>query len=302
MFLLPTVNAAAEDRMLHIPAHSLSWFNPVTNTDSLEALLKKTVGTEKVDLLCELVYAYLRSGNYKPGHAKILAEALELSRGLNYNNGMIKANYLLSLYKHAEKKDLPKRLQPLLEAETYFDNETHWTLKYRVWKRIWFFSGLMNEAKTAYQYRHKPLLLLDPDTAWLAHFTAHIELMRQASITNEHIQKRHHLEAAKQIYAQHKELIYNSDNLFGMASMLEEISINLAHYGEYQRAVDLMIQLHEILSDPDKKIHITTFSGQRYWVVLPGFITTGVNMMLPWGILINPSNALTNFMWNITAE
>lgn len=199
LFLLPSPGASGEDRMLHIPAHSLSWFNPVINTDSLEALLKKTVGTEKVDLLCELAYAFQRSGNYKPRHAKILSKALELSRKLNYNNGMVKANYLLSQYKHADKKDLMERLLPVLEAETYFDSETHWTLKYRVWNRIWFFSGLMNEIGTAYQYRHKPLLLLDQDTAWLAHFNTHIGLMRQASITNEHIQKRQHLEAAKQI-------------------------------------------------------------------------------------------------------
>ena len=253
LFLLPPVNAAGEDRMLHIPAHSLSWFNPVTNIDSLEALLKKTGGREKVDMLCEIAYAYLRSGNYTPGHQKILAEALELSQKLNYNNGLVKANYLLSLYKHAENKDLAEGLLPVLEAETYFDSETHWTLRYRVWESIWRYSLSMNETGTAFQYHHKPLLLLDPDTAWLAHFNAHIGLMRQASITNEHIQKRQHLEAAKQIYEQHKELIYKGDNLFRMASELEEISINLAHYGEYRHAVDLMLELNGILSDPDKK-------------------------------------------------
>jgi len=150
-------------------------------------------------------------------------------------------------------------LQPLLEAETYFDSETHWTLKYRVWNWIWFFSGLMNETKTAYQYYHKPLLLLDPDTAWLAHFKAHIGLMRQASITNEHIQKRQHLEAAKQIHERQKELIYMGGNLFGMTSDLEEISINLAHYGEYRRAVDLMLELYVILSDHDKKTPYNDF-------------------------------------------
>jgi hypothetical protein len=239
--------------MLHIPAHSLSWFNPVTNIDSLEALLKKTGGREKVDMLCEIAYAYLRSGNYTPGHQKILAEALELSQKLNYNNGLVKANYLLSLYKHAEKTALKERLQPLLDAETYFDSKTHWTLRYRVWESIWRYSLLMNEPGTAFQYHHKPLLLLDPDTAWLAHFNAHIGLMRQASITNEHIQKRQHLEAAKQIYEQHKELIYKGYNLFKMTSELEEISINLAHYGEYRHAVDLMLELNGILSDPDKK-------------------------------------------------
>jgi len=92
LFLLPPPGASGEDRILHIPASSLSWFNPVTNTDSLEALLIKTGGTEKVDLLCELAYAYQKSGTYTTGHQKILAEALELSRKLNYNNGMVKAH------------------------------------------------------------------------------------------------------------------------------------------------------------------------------------------------------------------
>ena len=225
----------------------------MTNTDSLEALLKMTEGRDKIDLLCELAFAYQRSGNYTHDQKNILAEALELSRKLNYNNGLVKANFLLSQYKHAEKKDLTERLLPLLEAETYFDSETHWTLKYRAWEGICRHNLSMNETETAYRYYHKPLSLLDPDTAWLAHFNAHIWLMRHASITNQHLKRSFHLDAASQIYNQHKGLIDLADNLFGMASDIEEIGISLAHFGEYRGAVDLVHELLEMLSSPEKK-------------------------------------------------
>jgi len=256
-FLLPFFSVAQEDLVLDIPGNSLSWYNPHANTDSLKTLLPKAQGRHKVNLLCELSFALREAGAEAEKYTPYLQEAMSLSEDLDYNNGRVTSLFLLSMHYLRGKENTVQVLRTFAEAEAFFDQETHWTLKYRIWENKWRIFLRDNQMDSALYYFQKPLIDLDKDAAWYAHLNAHLMLMRQASINNEHKQKRAHLESTYLILQQHR--AYLSFKGFDLPAKYEEISINLANYGEYPRALSIMLELLEDLNNLEEKSLFTEF-------------------------------------------
>ncbi|MFU8844080.1 MAG: tetratricopeptide repeat protein [Bacteroidales bacterium] len=272
-----------EDRLLGIAGNALSWMNPATNPDSLIALLPQLTGTEKVDMLCEISNAFQRSvrkimnvndgqqgktyytiteetQTFYEDHIRYAEEALKLAEDLNYNNGKVTACFLLGSYTgFTQTDDINSLLRYLQKAEHYFDGQTHWTMKYRVWRRIGDIYGYLNVRDSAFYYFRKPLLLLDEDTAWLASFHSHLWLMREAVINNDHKAKNNISE--KIIY------LINRNNLFysfvkhgHLIPDLEEFCIHMSNAGEYRLASSMMIRALDSLESYEMKTW-----EQEYW-------------------------------------
>jgi tetratricopeptide (TPR) repeat protein len=251
LFIMPLFSAGQEDAVLNIPRNSLSWYKPIANTDSLKALLNKAQGREKVNLLCELAFALKEARADEQKFSPYLQQALKLAEELDYNNGKVMAFYLLADLYRTSQQDTLKALKAYWQAESFFDLETHWTLKYRIWANKWSIFSRLNQMDSVLYYYKKPLEAFDKDTAWYAHVNAHLLLMGQASINNEYQQKREHLESAYLILQQHRS--YLPLKGFNLPGKYEEISINLAHYGEYPRALSIMTDLLDDLQNMEEK-------------------------------------------------
>lgn len=256
-FLLPFFSVAQEDLVIDIPGNSLSWFNPVANTDSLKALLNKTKGREKANLLCELAFALKEAGADAQKFSPYLQEALKLSEELDYSNGKVMTLFLLADLYRTNQQDTLKALNAYRQAESFFDQETHWTLKFRIWAGKWGIFLRENQMDSVLYYYQKPLEALDKDTAWYAHLSAHIMLMGQASINNEHKQKRAHLESTYLILQQHRTYLHLKG--FDLPLKHETISINLANYGEYPRALSIATDLYNDMLSLEEKSLFTDF-------------------------------------------
>ncbi|MBW6498577.1 MAG: histidine kinase [Bacteroidales bacterium] len=256
-FLLPFFSAAQEDRVLDIPGNSLSWYNPLANTDSLKALLNKTKVREKANLLCELAFALKEAGADAQKFSPYLQEALKLSEELDYSNGKVMAWFLLADLYRTNQQDTLKALNAFRQAQSFFDHETHWTLKYRIWAGKSRIFQQLNQMDSVVFYYQKPLEALDKDTAWFAHLSAHLVLMGQASIKNEHQKKREHLEGAYQILQQHTAYLHLKG--FDLPPKHETLSINLANYGEYPRALSIATDLYNDLLSLEEKSVFTDF-------------------------------------------
>jgi tetratricopeptide (TPR) repeat protein len=272
-----------EDRLLGIPGNALSWMNPATNPDSLIALLPQVSGTEKVDLLCEISYTFSRAirkrinvndgqhgkiyftiteetQTFYEDHIRYAEEALKLAEDLNYNNGKVTACFLLGTYTGFTQTDyINSLLRYLQKAEHYFDGQTHWTMKYRVWSRIGDIYGSLNVRDSVSYYFRKPLNVLDEDTAWLAHFESSIWLLRESVINNDHKAKNNISE--KIIY------LINRNNLFysfvkhgHLIPDLEEFCIHMSNAGEYRLASSIMIRALDSLAAYEMKTW-----EQEYW-------------------------------------
>lgn len=238
------------DLLLNIPEHALSWHDPVSNIDSLKKLFPSSTGVEKVDFLCEIAYAMHRLQPRNTASRKYIDEALKLSESLDYQNGMLKANFLLANYYWFTKRDAAAALEFFKKAESLFDHETHWIMKYRVWQNICRIYGSRNEREAVAFYYQKMFDHLHEPDAWPARFSVHIGLMRNASLAGDFVKQRKHIEKAIELFRQH-----NQDGIFTALRLLnevEELSIHLANYGEYRRAVELMNEVLNSIPDHEK--------------------------------------------------
>ncbi|TVQ13860.1 MAG: hypothetical protein EA361_09165 [Bacteroidetes bacterium] len=241
-FILPLISAGQEDSVLKIPGNTLSWHNPITRTDSLKALLKTAGGHEKVLLLCELSYALNRGRKPPEAYLSYLHDARELSEALDYNHGRAMTHFLMAdYYYRTEKKDTLKSLKAILQAETFLDENTHWSLRFRIWRLASIIFSNINQMDSAVIYYSKPLEILDKDTAWLAHLNAHQLLMRHAIINNDYPQKKYHFESVLSLLNAHHDYLALSG--FNFPSAYEELSIILANDGEYKRAQEIVLDL-----------------------------------------------------------
>ncbi|TVQ89457.1 MAG: hypothetical protein EA393_07035 [Bacteroidetes bacterium] len=260
LFFLPLLCTGQEDAVLNIPQNSLSWFDTPTRTDSLKKLLAESQGREKVHLLCELSKELIRVKTPPDKYIRYLQEALELSEKLNYNTGKVMVFFIYSLHYKAENNDI-KELQALKQAESFFDHETHWTLKHR----IWYFTGLLyrsiNQPDSAFFYHYLSLTRLDKDTAWFAHLRSHVLLMQHASLSNEHKQIRVQIENIYDLLQAN--MSYFSYAGFRFPEYYEELSINLANFGEYRRANTMMLALLKELNNLEKKSVYTEFMAAK---------------------------------------
>ena len=259
--ILPFFSVAQEDRVLGIPGNSLSWYNPPANTDSLKALLNITQGREKVNMLCELAFALKGAGADAQKYFPYLQEAMKLSEELDYNNGKVMTLFLLADLYRTKQQDALKALKAYRQAASFFDQETHWTLKFRVWEGKRQILLHVNQMDSVPYYDQKPLEVLDKDTAWYAHLHAHLMLMGQASIQNEHHKKKEHLESSYAILQQYRS--YLPLQGFNLPMKYETIIINLANYGEYPRALSIAIDLyHDMLSLEEKSLFTEFFTAK----------------------------------------
>jgi tetratricopeptide (TPR) repeat protein len=254
-FILPLASLGQQDSVLGIPGNTLSWHNAVSNTDSLRALLKTAEDHKRVHLLCELSYGLKKAKVPAAEYKSYLTEALELSEKLDYNHGRVMTLFLLADYYSTEKKDDSESLRLLRQSETFFNDDTHWTLKSRVWASACQTMIRMNQMDSAIFYSRKPLELLDKDSAWWAHLGAHQFLMRQAIINNDHPQKKEHFDVVISILESNHNYLFLSG--FNLPSVYEELSIILANDGEYKRALAIMLDLLDKLNALDEK-HLNT--------------------------------------------
>jgi hypothetical protein len=255
-FFLPLFCAGGEDVVLNIPQNTLSWFDPSIRADSLKKLLAETQGREKVHLLCELSKTLITDKSPPDKYLRYLQEALDLSEKLNYNNGRAMTWFIYSRHYKAEQNET-KELHSLKQAESFTDHETHWSLKHRIWHFLGLYYRSMNQPDSALLYHYKPLTFLDKDTAWYAHLQSHVLLMQHASLTNEHKQKRAEIEIIYDLLqANLRHLAYPG---FKLPEYYEELSINLANYGEYRRANTMMLALLKELNDVENRSVYTEF-------------------------------------------
>jgi len=172
----------------------------------------------------------------------------------------VTACFLLGAYTGFTQTDyINSLLRYLQKAEHYFDGQTHWTMKYRVWSRIGDIYAYLNVRDSVSYYFRKPLHMLDEDTAWLASFHSHLWLMREAVINNDHKAKNNISE--KIIY------LINRNNLFysfvkhgHLIPDLEEFCIHMSNAGEYHLASSMMIRALDSLESYEMKT-----LGQEYW-------------------------------------
>jgi len=257
IFLLPSLLLKGqEDSALNIPRNTLSWLELPPQTDSLKKLLAETQGNEKVLLLCEISKALIRDKNPPDKYLRYLQQALDLSEKLNYSQGKAMAWFLFSMHYKVEQNEI-KELNALRQAESFIDHETHWSLKHRIWYFISLSYRLMDQPDSAQIYYLKPLTFLDKDTAWFAHLQSHVLIMQHASLTNEHQQTRAQIEIIYDLLESN--LTYLSYPGLKLPQYYEELTINLANFGEYRRANTIMLALLKELNDLEKKSVSTEF-------------------------------------------
>ena len=160
-FILPLASLGQQDSVLGIPGNTLSWHNPITHTDSLKALLKTAEDHKRVHILCELSYGLNKAKVPAAEYISYLTEALELSEKLDYNHGRAMTLFLLADYYIMEKRDTLQSLNLLRQAKTFFDDDTHWSLKSRVWASARQTMIRMNQLDSAAFYSRKPLEFLE---------------------------------------------------------------------------------------------------------------------------------------------
>lgn len=236
---------AQEDSVLEIPDKALSWFNPVTNTDSLKDLLDGARGHARVDMLCELVFALQRTNRSEKRLPYYIDEAFSLAEKMDYGDGMVKALLLKGYQYRRVENDFQRSIEVLQKEEDIFEPQTHWTLKFRVWSAIAHNYQNINDGFNAIEYFQKGHLSLDKDTAWYAFLKSHFYLMQQASLINEHAMKRHYMIKLDSLFKKNEKFLPVQG--FRLLNNAEELSINMANYGEYKDALELMQWVMEVI-------------------------------------------------------
>jgi tetratricopeptide (TPR) repeat protein len=131
--------------------NKLSWV-PVTNTDSLRNILNTATGKQKVDALNELCYALHKLAPEEAfTHAE---EALKLAKKLHYNEGKSNAYWLLS-FSNTPAYTIENSIRYQKLSQKYFDQETHWTMKYRIWNALGFRYTQLEKYDSAIVYYRK---------------------------------------------------------------------------------------------------------------------------------------------------
>jgi tetratricopeptide (TPR) repeat protein/anti-sigma regulatory factor (Ser/Thr protein kinase) len=234
LFLFPYLAFAQIDSFFNIPDDALSWYNKIENTDSLKNLLPYLNARGKVNVLCEIAYSNL--GRNADKAFTYATRALLLADSLDYYNGKVMAIMLMAGKGMPGKHDTIRALRTLQKAEKYFDEKTHWTLKYRIWFGIGSRLDRIGKLDSAIYYYKKPLQELDEDEAWLAYFGAYSWLGQYAKLTNDHEAERVSYENSCRLIFEHPEYasIYGKQKAL---SALEKLPAYYTQHGEYKQSV-----------------------------------------------------------------
>jgi tetratricopeptide (TPR) repeat protein len=236
IFLLASaISFGQRDSIFKIPESVLSWYDPITNTDSLKTLLLRASAEEKVDLLCELAYALFHDNPLES--FPYIDEAIRLSDSLVYRKGLMVA-YMLKASKNTPGYDTISAIRQLQKAESLFDDSTHWSLKYRIWFGIGQRLDNIGKLDSAMYYYKKPLQELDQDEAWYAHFAAYSWLAQYAKLTNDHETERMSYENSCRLIFEYPEFssMHEMKRILGA---LEKLPAFYTRRGEYRKSVSI---------------------------------------------------------------
>lgn len=137
--LLMTIPAAAQRKWkVTVPPDVLSWYQPNLNRDSLFGILRTAGGRDRVKVLCEISISYHDDSAMAQAYAK---QAYHLARGLDCRDCRTMAAYLMA-GKCCPERDYAGKINFLQQAAASMNEQTHWTLKYRVWTELAYLNWL----------------------------------------------------------------------------------------------------------------------------------------------------------------
>jgi tetratricopeptide (TPR) repeat protein len=252
------------DSILKIPENSLSWYNPIHNTDSLKKLLTQLSKREQVNAMCEISYALC---NDNPEESFLYASAaLGLADSIDYDNGRVMALYLLSSQSIPGEYDLTRSRKLLQKAESLMDEETHWTLKYRVWFDIGVRYHQDDQLDSALFYYRKPLLEFSGEEYWFSHLGSYSWLAQFANLKHQTQQEREYIEKFSDLILNHYEYHQFTDERILLES-LGKLSAFYVVHGEYSKAVTHNQRVLDSIyiwniTPATKKMYIAKFLGK----------------------------------------
>jgi tetratricopeptide (TPR) repeat protein len=234
LLLFQTQTFAQADSVLKIPESSLSWYNPIQNTDSLLILIPGMTLPQKAEAYCEVSYALLKT---KPQKAMEFAQkAFRISDNINYNNGKVMSLMLMACQDMPGNDDTIRAIRLLQKAASYFDENTHWTLKYRIWFGIGQRFMNIDIADSSIFYYQKPLLEMDAEEAWLSHIGSYSWLTRFSNQLGNLAQELQYLIAFSNLCYAHPEYLVFVDKRVFLAA-LEKLPAYYTAHGYYKLAI-----------------------------------------------------------------
>ncbi len=252
------------DLILRIPDNSLSWYEPIENTDSLKKILTKANYQDKVNILCEISYALLKNQPIESyDYAK---QSLNLADSIGYNNGRVMALYLLSSDNMPGKYDLIRSRKLLQKAESLMDEATHWTLKYRIWFGIGGLYKNADQVDSAMYYFNKPLIELDGEQYWYSHLGSYGWLAQYAKLNHQYKKEREYVEKYFDLILRHFEYHKFTDEKVLLGS-LEKLSAFYTQHGEYKLSVAINHRVLDSIfvwsiSPATRKVYIAKYLGK----------------------------------------
>gem|GEM_PF-316064 len=234
LLIIPLITVGQLDSILNIPENNLSWYDPIQNTDSLIQLLPTLEPREQAKTLCEIAYSIL--GDKPKESFGYASKALELSDSIAYNNGRAMALTILASKYVMDDYDTLRAIRMLQKATSYFDEETHWTLKYRTWFGIGQRFSQLGMLDSGMFYYEKPLLELDPKEAWYSHLGAYSWLSMHAQTNGDIPHERQYLENLTNICFSHKEYQHfvNTKQWLGLQ---EKLPAFYTAHGYFQKSI-----------------------------------------------------------------
>lgn len=264
LLMLSSLVFSQTDSILKIPDNSLSWYDPIENTDSLKSLLTQVNSRDKVNILCEISNTLLKK---QPEESyRYASQALDLADSLAYNNGRVMALYILASSEMPGEFDWVRTRKLLQKAESYLDDETHWTLKYRLWFGIAVRYKSTDQLDSAMYYYNKPLVELEGDEYWFSHLGSYSWLTQYSKLKHQYNKEREYLEKFYNLILNHIEY-HNFTNEESLLSSLEKLSAFFTQHGEYNLSV---YESHRVLdslynwniSPATKKVYIAKYLGK----------------------------------------
>jgi tetratricopeptide (TPR) repeat protein len=264
MFVVSIEVFPHSDSLFNIPDNSLSWYNPIENTDSLKNLLNQATLIDRVNIMCEISYSLLKK---LPEESNSYAKkAFHLADSIDYSNGRVMALYLLASKDMPGEYDWIKSKNLLLAAERYMDEETHWVLKYRLWFGIGSRYKYLEQLDSCMYYYEKPLLELDEEECWFSHLGSYSWLASYARLKHRVDKEHEYLKKFFSLILKHHEYHKYYDEKTLLMS-LEKLSAFYTSHGEYQlsvetnhRVLDSIYQWN--ISSATRKMFIAKYLGK----------------------------------------
>lgn len=247
--LAPLVAAAQSqtDSVLPLPHYVLSWGAARMDHDSVVALLPTFDAEETIITLCKLSQSLLVVEHDYEKAKHYASVALSLSSKSDYPHGIITARYLLAGYASIAEKDTIKSIRLLQQAERYFNQNIHWSMKYRIWFDIGTKFEKLNMVDSAICYFSKPLKYLDAEEAWLAHYGAYSWLIQHCKISQDYVNLSQYLDKQLNILITHPEFRLFQSPITELA-IYENIIMDYAVTGQYKTAADVCRKILDSIS------------------------------------------------------